>query len=79
MGALPVRISRSLVYSLYFDAIVKSTLAVCEIVFTVGEIDRVPIVGFCLMSSRPALRPSLAAVKDFSHSFNSCRRAVDWS
>ncbi len=28
------------------------------------------------MSSRPALRPWLAAAKDFSHSFNPCRRAL---
>ena len=31
------------------------------------------------MSSRPALRPPLAAVKDRSHSFSSCLSFVDWS
>ena len=33
-----------------------------------------PMSGCCLMSSRPALRPSCAAGKARSHSFNSFRR-----
>lgn len=52
------------------------------VVFTEGEkiSGAVPIVGWALMSSRSALRPWLAAAKDFSHSFNSCRRwlACSW-
>lgn len=35
-----------------------------------------PITTSFLISSRLALRPPLAARKDFSHSFNSCRRTV---
>lgn len=55
---------------------------VATVVFTEGEkiSGAVPIVGWALMSSRSALRPWLAAAKDFSHSFNSCRRlfACSW-
>ena len=38
-----------------------------------------PMSGCCLMSSRPALRPSCAAEKARSHSFNSFRSFDDRS
>lgn len=39
----------------------------------------IPISGCILISFRPALRPSLAAAKAFSHSFNSRRNVLDSS
>ena len=44
---------------------------------SVGKPILKPISGCCLMSSRPALRPSCAAEKARSHSFNSFRSFND--
>lgn len=47
---------------------------------TVGFVEGgMPISGYCFNSSRPALRPLLAAAKAFSHSFSSERSFCEYS
>jgi len=70
------RKARSLLYNLYFSA------TRCQILPSI-QYQRLrgyqPISGFFLISSLPALRPSLAAAKDFSHALSSARTVSVWN
>jgi hypothetical protein len=69
------RTARSLLYNLYFSA-VKCQIPPSRHCLRRGGYQ--PISGFCLISSLPAFRPSLAAAKDFSHALSSARTFSLW-
>ena len=59
--------ARNLLYFLYLFA----KKSICQSWFVSTLRQTVPISGYCLISSRPAFLPLLAAAKAFSHCFSS--------